>query len=170
MPPLGPLNGKSFATSISPWVITPEALQPYATEGSPRELKVASYLQDPNVTNSYDLHLQADLIINGKDTIICKTNLKTMYWSFRDLIVHQTSNGTNLNTGDILATGTISGPTSDSHGCLMELTKGGESSFQLDKGLSRVYLEDGDMVRISAFASDGVGFGECIGKILSSVS
>jgi len=170
MPPLGPLNGKSFATSISPWVITLEALQPFATEGPPRELEVASYLKDPNPKNTYDLHLQADLIIDGKDTTVCKADLQTMYWSFRDLIAHQTSNGCNLNTGDILGTGTISGSTAESHGCLLELTSGGQDSFQLSNGSSRVYLEDGDQVRISAIASDGVGFGECIGSILPSFS
>ncbi|KFY28338.1 hypothetical protein V491_00520 [Pseudogymnoascus sp. VKM F-3775] len=166
MPPLGPLNGKSFATSLSPWIITLDALQASAVEGQPRELQVASYLMDSNPINSYDIALQADLITGGKSTIICKSNLNAMYWTFRDLVVHQSSNGCCLNTGDILATGTISGSTDDSHGCLLELTNGGQYSFELSDGQSRIYIEDGDEIQISALASDGVGFGECTGKVL----
>lgn len=166
MIPLGPLNGKSFATSVSPWIITLDALQASAVEGQPRELQVASYLVDPNPINSYDIALQADLITGGKSTTICKTNLKAMYWTFRDLVAHQSSNGCRLNTGDILATGTISGSTDASHGCLLELTKGGQDSFEIGDGKSRVYIEDGDEIQISALASEGVGFGECTGKVL----
>lgn len=166
MPPLGPLNGKSFATSLSPWVITLDALQASAVKGQPRELQVASYLVDPNPINSYDIALQADLMAGGKSTTICKSNLNAMYWTFRDLVVHQSSNGCCLNTGDILATGTISGSTDESHGCLLELTKGGQDSFELGDGKSRIYIEDGDEIQISALASDGVGFGECTGKVL----
>ena len=166
MMPLGPLNGKSFATSMSPWVITPDALQSSAVEGQPRELQVASYLSDPNPVSSYDISLQADLVTDSGSTTICKTNLNTMYWTFRDLIAQQTANGCNLNTGDILATGTISGSTDDSHGCLVELTNGGQNSFATSEGGTRIYLEDGDIVQLSALASNGVGFGECSGKVL----
>ncbi|KFY17062.1 hypothetical protein V492_00922 [Pseudogymnoascus sp. VKM F-4246] len=166
MPPLGPLNGKSFATSLSPWIVTLDALQASAIVGQPRELQVASHLVDPNPINSYDIALQANLITSGKSTTICKSNLNAMYWTFRDLIVHQSSNGCSLNTGDILGTGTISGTTDESHGCLLELTKGGQQSFEIGGGKSRVYIEDGDEIQISALASDGVGFGECIGKVL----
>lgn len=166
MTPLGPLNGKSFATSLSPWIITLDALQASAITGQPRELQVAPYLMDPNPINSYDIALQADLISNGKSTTVCKSNLSAMYWTFRDLVVHQSSNGCCLNTGDILGTGTISGATDESHGCLLELTKGGQDSFEIGDGKSRVYIEDGDEIQISALASNGVGFGECTGKVL----
>ena len=169
MMPLGPLNGKSFATSMSAWVITPDALQSSAVEGQPRELQVASYLSDPNPISSYDINLQADLIADSGSTTLCKTNLNTMYWTFRDLIVQQTANGCNLNTGDILATGTISGSTGDSHGCLLELTNGGQDSFAISEGGTRIYLEDGDIVQLSALASNGVGFGECSGKVLPAL-
>ncbi|OBT98397.1 hypothetical protein VE01_03147 [Pseudogymnoascus verrucosus] len=155
MTPLGPLNGKSFATSMSPWIITLDALQASAIIGQPRELEVASYLVDPNPINSYDIALQADIITSGTSTTICKSNLNAMYWTFRDLVVHQSSNGCCLNTGDILGTGTISGSTDESHGCLLELTKGGQDSFEIGDGKSRVYIEDGDEIRISALASNG---------------
>lgn len=171
MLPLGPLNGKSFSTSISPWIITLEALQESAiVSPTPREQQVAPYLDDNNAMNSYDVDLQAQLkTASGKPNTICKTNLSTMYWTFRDLIVQQTSNGCSIRTGDLLATGTISGPTGDSHGCLLELTKGGQDSFAIDGGAKRVYLEDGDTIQISALASEGVGFGDCTGKIIAAV-
>lgn len=169
MLPLGPLNGKSFGTSISPWIITLDALKESAIKGVPRETSVASYLSDPNPINSYDIRLKAELLSNEKSTTVCETNLSTMYWSFRDMIVQQTSNGCSIRTGDLLATGTISGSTDESHGCLLELTKGGQKSFALGEGVERVYLEDDDSVRISALASEGVGFGECTGKILPAV-
>lgn len=168
MVPLGPLNGKSFSTSISPWVVTLDALKPFETQAPTREIKVASYLDDPKSANTYDIHLQAELLHEGKSTVICKSELKTMYWSFRDLVAHQTSNGCNINIGDILATGTISGETHDSHGCLLELTKGGQEKFEVTGGSSRIFLEDGDAIQISAFADEGVGFGACVGKLLPS--
>ncbi|PQE31806.1 fumarylacetoacetate hydrolase protein [Rutstroemia sp. NJR-2017a WRK4] len=169
MPPLGPLNGKSFGTSVSPWIITLDALKESAIKGITREIPVASHLSDPNPVNSYDIRLKAELLANGTSTTICETNLSSMYWSFRDMIVHQTSNGCSVRTGDLLATGTISGSTHESHGCLLELTKGGQKSFAVGEGAERVYLQDGDAVRISALASEGVGFGECTGKILPAV-
>ncbi|KAH9218658.1 fumarylacetoacetate hydrolase family protein [Leptodontidium sp. 2 PMI_412] len=166
MMPLGPLNGKSFSTSISPWVITLDALEIFQSPAPERELKVAPYLADTKTDNTYSIQLKAELIVDDYATTICKSQLKTMYWSFRDLLAHQTSNGCNLNTGDLLATGTISGETHDSHGCLLELTKGGEQSFNIADGSRRKFLEDGDSIRISAICGEGVGFGECIGKVL----
>jgi len=93
-----------------------------------------------------------------------------MYWSFRDLVAHQTSNGCCINTGDLLGTGTISGSEDDAHGCLMELTKGGEATFAVEGTWAekRRYFEDGDTVRISGWAGEGVGFGECFGMVLPS--
>ncbi len=166
MQPLGPMNGKSFSTSISPWVITLDALKPFEVKAPERELKVASYLADSKPNNTYDVHLQADIIIDGQPTPMCRSELKTMYWSFRDLVAHQTSNGCNINTGDILATGTISGSSNQSHGCLLELTHGGEKAFVVEGGGKRIYLEDGDTVLITGCAGEGVGFGECVGSIL----
>ena len=156
-------------TSISPWVITLDAMKPFETQAPPRELEVAPYLDDNKARNTYDVHLQADLVIDGKATTICRSELKAMYWSFRHLIAHQTSNGCNVKTGDLLATGTVSGRTHDSHGCLLELTRGGEEDFKVAGGLSRMYLEDGDTVQISAFASEGVGFGDCTGQLLPAL-
>jgi fumarylacetoacetase len=168
MTPLGPMNGKSFGTSMSPWIITLDALAPFEESPPPRDIPVASYLKDSKSKATYDIHLQADLITENSVTTICKSELKWMYWSLRDLVAQQTVNGCNINTGDVLATGTISGSTEDSHGCLLELTRGGEEVFKLGGGGERMFLNDGDAVRVSAQAGVGVGFGECIGTILSA--
>jgi fumarylacetoacetase len=118
MSPLGPLNGKSFATSISPRVITLDALIPFEALAPLREFtsgtaSVASYLKDPKPT--YAIHLQAKLLINDNPTTICESELVNMYWSFRDLMAHQTSNGCCIKTGDLLGTGTISGSKGEPH-------------------------------------------------------
>jgi fumarylacetoacetase len=168
MSPLGPMNGKSFGTSMSPWIITIDALDPFKLSSPPREFPVSSYLKDSVSKATYDIHLQADLATDKSSTTICKSEMKWMYWSIRDLVAQQTVNGCNINTGDVLATGTISGSTEDSHGCLLELTQGGEKEFALDGGESRVYLQDGDSIRLTAIAGDGVGFGECVGTIVSA--
>lgn len=168
MSPLGPMNGKSFGTTMSPWVITLDALKPFEISPPPKDIPVTSILQDSKMHSTYDIHLQADLITEKSTTTICKSELKWMYWTLRDLVAHQTSNGCNLNTADVLATGTISGTTDDSHGCLLELTRGGENAFTLEGGDSRTYLQDGDSIRLTAYASHGVGFGDCLGTIVPS--
>jgi fumarylacetoacetase len=175
MAPFGPLNGKSFATSISPWVITLDALTPFEAPTPPREstsgtASVASYLKDPKPKPTYNILLQAELIIDDISTTICKSELGNTYWSFRDLVAHQTSNGCCINTGDLLGTGTISGSEDDAHSCLLELTKGGEATFPVEgvRAGKRMYFEDGDAVRISGWAGEGVGFGECFGMVLPS--
>jgi fumarylacetoacetase len=161
------MNGKSFGTSMSPWIITLDALAPFETTLPPRDIPVTSYLKDSKPKATYDIHLQADLVADGLSTTVCKSELKWMYWSLRDLVAQQTVNGCNLNTGDVLATGTISGSTEDSHGCLLELTKGGGKPFILNNGEERMFLKDGDSIRLTATAGDGVGFGECFGAISS---
>lgn len=167
MLPLGPLNSKSFMTSISPWVVVFDALNPFQVPAVPRDIPVAPYLHESKGPYTYDIRVQADLIVEeGRCSTICISDLKSLYWSFRDLVAHQTSNGCNLNTGDILATGTISGEAQDSYGCLLEMTKGGKMSFTVDGAFTRAFLRDGDTVRISAYAGDGVGFGECTGQLV----
>jgi fumarylacetoacetase len=136
MAPLGPLNGKSFVTSVSPLVITLDALTHSEAPAPPHDSTgstaiMASYLKDPKAYPTYAIHLQAELVINDTATTICKSELGSMYWSFRDLLAHQTSNGCCINTGDLLGTGTISGSEDEAHGCLLELTKGGEATLLL---------------------------------------
>ncbi|KAI1337460.1 fumarylacetoacetase [Xylariaceae sp. FL0016] len=166
MTPLGPMNGKSFGTSISPWVITLEALEPFETPAPPKDIPVKTFLKDPKEKSSYNITVESELISNGTTTTkLCKANASWMYWTFRDLVAQQTVNGCNISTGDMLATGTVSGKGDDEHGCLLELTKGGKVQMTLSDGQQRTYLQDGDGLRMTAYAGPGVGFGECIGYI-----
>ncbi|KAG7058097.1 X-Pro dipeptidyl-peptidase C-terminal non-catalytic domain-containing protein [Colletotrichum scovillei] len=165
MSPLGPMNGKSFGTSVSPWVITLEALEPFATQPPPKDIPSQPYLLDNKEKSSYNIALKAEVVTGDGATTVCKAQLSWMYWTFRDLVAQQTINGCNLNTGDILATGTVSGAGDDEHGCLLEMTKGGKVGWKTSTGQDRTYLQDGDGVRISGQAGDGVGFGDCVGFI-----
>ncbi|KAK1984359.1 fumarylacetoacetase [Colletotrichum cereale] len=165
MNPLGPMSGKSFGTSISAWVITLEALEPFATQPPAKNIPAQPYLADKKEKPSYKIELKAEVLTGGEATTVCKAQLSWMYWTFRDLVAQQTINGCNLNTGDVLATGTVSGAGDDEHGCLLELTKGGKVGWKTTNGQDRTYLKDGDGVRISGYAGDGVGFGECVGFI-----
>lgn len=174
MQPLGPINGKSFGTTISPWIITLSALQPFRTAAPSRNLdiEIASYLQDPDPTPTYDFTLEARIRPEGaeRETVTCRSKFGDMYWTLRDLVAQQTVNGCSLRTGDLLATGTISGSTKESHGCLLELAAAGGVEVEVVDGRreQRVWLKDGDTVSMSAVAAEGVGFGECVGKILSA--
>lgn len=166
------MNGKSFATTISPWVVTLEALAPFATAAPAREVPVSAFLQESAARprESYDVKLGAELLPAGGEAAaaavrVCTSNLAWMYWTFRDLVAQKTVNGCNLNTGDVLATGTVSGDAADEHGCLMEMNKGGRVELALAAGLKRTYLLDGDAIRLTAYCGDGVGFGECTGVI-----
>lgn len=172
MIPLGPLNGKSFGTTVSPWVITLDALEPFKCSLPPRnaDITLPAYLQDPDQKPTFDLKLSASLRSPNAAiwSNICESSFSSIYWTMRDLVAHQTVNGCSLNTGDLLATGTISGATKESHGCLLELiAKGGvEIKNATGEIEQRIFLEDGDTVSISASAGPGVGFGECVGTIL----
>ncbi|KAI8625327.1 fumarylacetoacetase [Xylariaceae sp. FL1651] len=165
MMPLGPMNGKSFGTSISPWVVTLEALEPFEAPLPHRDEPVTAFLQEVKEKPNYNITLEAEIISDGKATKICKANVSWMYWTFRDLVAQQTVNGCNVNTGDVLATGTVSGKGDDEHGCLLESTKGGKVVFTLSDGQKRTYLQDGDTLRMTGYAGSGVGFGDCTGLI-----
>ncbi|KIV77659.1 fumarylacetoacetase [Exophiala sideris] len=179
MMPLGPLMGKNFGTTISPWVVTLDALEPFRTAVPNREIPVASHLEAQDT--AFNIQFQAKLIppnvtpTADMDTMICTSQLTSWYWSFAHLVAHQAAGGCGLRTGDVLATGTISGPGKGAAGCLLEATRGGKEDFEitLQDGTSarRTYLEDGDTILITGQAvnhdgtSTGVGFGECIGTI-----
>ncbi|KAJ0308205.1 hypothetical protein COL516b_003474 [Colletotrichum fioriniae] len=151
---------------LNDWsVITLEALEPFATQPPPKDIPAQLYLLDNKEKSSYNLALTAEVLTADGATTVCKAQLSWMYWTFRDLVAQQTINGCNLNTGDILATGTVSGAGDDEHGCLLEMTKGGNVGWKTSTGQDRTYLQDGDGVRISGQAGDGVGFGDCVGFI-----
>jgi fumarylacetoacetase len=180
--PLGPFLAKSFATTISPWIVTMEALAPYrvyVAERAPGDPAPQPYLAQPSgardaIEVTLEVYLQsAQMRQAGSEPIrLSCSNLRDLYWTPAQLLTHHASNGCNLRTGDLLATGTISGPDAGSEGCLLEMKHRGEP-IRLPNGEERVFLEDGDQVTFRAFAGrDGlprIGFGECVGTILPAV-
>jgi fumarylacetoacetase len=167
MNPLGPFNGKNFATTISPWVITLDALEPFKVPAPSRMEPVAEFMDDPNSTN-YDISLEVELERGDKLEKMCSVGFDTMYWTFRHMIAHHTIGGCRLRTGDLIASGTVSGESIDEHGCLLELTKNGKEIWTSSNDIQVRYLEDGDTVRFTGMlkdASSGVGFGECVGIV-----
>ncbi|EQB94156.1 hypothetical protein GA8_18670 [Geobacillus sp. A8] len=170
--PLGPFLSKNFATSISPWVVPLEALKPFRVNGPVQDPEPLPYLRTTNL-GSFDIHLEVFLKSENmeKPQLITSSNYKYLYWSMEQQIAHHTITGCNLQTGDLMATGTISGPTKESRGCLLELTWRGKEPIQLDNGEQRVWIEDGDEVIMTGWCQgDGyrVGFGEVRGKVLPS--
>ena len=168
--PLGPFLGKSFATSISPWVVTLEALEPFRVPGPPLDAEPLPYLRSVGDW-SYDIHLEVGISAPGMDAphTVCRSNFKYLYWNVCQQLAHHTSNGCNLRSGDLLASGTISGPTPDSYGSMLELTWRGERPIRLPDGSERKFIEDEDEVVMTGWAEAvgyRVGFGEVAGKIL----
>lgn len=170
--PLGPLNGKNFGTTVSPWVVTPEALQPFKTTGQKSTLKLPQYLQDPE-SQTYDIDMQVEIVAGDQSTVAGRSRLQSLYWSVRQMIAHVASAGSALRTGDIMATGTVTGPEEGEMGCLLEVTEGGKRPLKLQDGSERRFLQDGDVVRMTAVAGrkdSGVGFGECVGRLVPARS
>ncbi len=170
--PLGPFLGKSFATSISPWVITLEALEPFRCSGPKQEPKPLSYLNTDG-KNSYDINLEVSLQPANSDNtdIICNTNFKHLYWSMSQQLAHHTINGCNLRTGDLLASGTISGPSSDSYGSLLELSWNGTEPINLSNNEKRTFLHDYDSISLTGWCQNDsyrIGFGTVSGQITPS--
>jgi fumarylacetoacetase len=173
--PLGPFLGKSFATSLSPWVLPIEALTPYRTSLAPRPATLP-YLTEPTADATFDITLEVFLSTahmrehDLPPTRLSTSNLADLYWSFAQMIAHHTSNGCNLQPGDILASGTISGPNPGSEGCLLELTRRGTVPLGLPNGELREFLADGDEVILRGACHrqglPNLTFGECRGTIL----
>ncbi len=171
--PLGPFLAKSFATTVSPWLVTLDALEPFLIEGLTQEPDVLPHLRRQGKEH-YDINLLVE-IQTAKMTEpqrICHSNTKHLYWSMSQQLAHQTSNGTPVEFGDLYASGTISGPDADSYGSMLELTWRGQKPLLLESGEERTFLEDGDTLTIRAFAQgDGfrIGFGECAGTIIPAI-
>ncbi|HEY7326121.1 MAG TPA: fumarylacetoacetase [Gemmataceae bacterium] len=167
--PLGPFLGKNFATSISPWVVTLEALEPFRVAARPQDPPPLPYLNSPN-RSTYDIQLEVSLQGEKQSdaTRICASNFRFLYWTLTQQVAHHTVNGCNLRPGDLLASGTISGPTSDSFGSLLELSWRGTRPLTVG-GQTRTFLLDGDRVTMTAWCQgDGyrVGFGDVTARIL----
>jgi fumarylacetoacetase len=171
--PLGPFLAKNFCTSISPWVVTLEALEPFRKPLPPQDPEPLPYLRAKN-DFTFDIHLEARLQTSSMAApqIITNTNLQNLYWSIAQQLAHHTITGCNLEPGDLLASGTISGATEESRGCMLELTWRGANPLKLPNGEVRKWLEDGDTLTITGWCQgDGyrVGFGEVSGRILPAV-
>ena len=170
--PLGPFQAKVFATSISPWIVTREALQPFCVPGPVQDPVPLPYLQQTQPHN-YDLQLDVSLRAAGMNEAanICRTNFKYMYWSSVQQLVHHASSGCAMNVGDLLGSGTISGPEKDQRGSLLEISWNGTEPVELASGVSRTFLEDGDSLVMRGWCQGNgfrVGFGEVEGTIVAA--
>ena len=173
--PLGPFLGKNFGSSLAPWVVTLDALEPFRVAGPVQEPQPLPYLQTSGLHN-FDIHLEVALAPAGgpatAETVLSRTNFGLMYWNMAQQLAHHASNGCNLEVGDLYASGTISGPTPDSLGSLLEIAWRGTRPLQLPDGSERKFLLDGDTVVMRGFAEkDGVriGFGEVCGTVLPAL-
>ena len=166
--PLGPFNSKTFGTSISPWVVTLEALEPFRSAAPAQDPQPLAYLRASNNSN-YDIQLQVAIATEDSETVISNTNFKYMYWSMAQQLTHHTIAGCNVRVGDLMGSGTISGPEKDSRGSLLELTWNTTEPLTLEGGEQRGFLEDGDTLIMRGHCEqDGlrIGFGEVRGTVL----
>ncbi|XP_072516577.1 fumarylacetoacetase [Salminus brasiliensis] len=171
--PLGPFLGKNFGTTISPWVVTMEALMPFVEPNAVQDPEPLPYLchQDP-----YTFNINLFVTVKGEGmreaATICKSNFKYMYWTMKQQLAHHTVNGCNVRPGDLLASGTISGPDPGSFGSMLELSWRGSKMIDLGGGESRTFLKDGDEVTLTGYCEGQgyrVGFGQCQGKIIPAL-
>jgi fumarylacetoacetase len=169
--PLGPFLGKNFGSSMSPWIVTLEALAPFKVPGPTQEPAVLSYLKFQENWN-YDIELEVGIQPDGSvETVVSKSNYKFMYWNMLQQLAHHTINGCNVRIGDVMASGTISGPEEGSFGSMLELAWMGTKPLPMADGSTRTFLNDGDRVIMRGFAQKGdvrVGFGSVEGTIISN--
>lgn len=167
--PLGPFLGKNFGSSISPWVVCFDALEPFRTQKPSQDPQPLPYLQCAENT-SYDIKLEVYLQPEGgEENLISESNHKYLYWTMVQQLAHHTVNGCNINAGDLMASGTISGPEPNNYGSMLELSWKGEKPLKLRDGSVRTYLLDGDNIIMRAFCDNGsqrIGFGEVRSTIL----
>jgi fumarylacetoacetase len=168
--PLGPMLGKSFLTSVSPWVVPLAALEAARVPAPARDPQLLPYLRDDE--HPWGLDLTLEVRLNGE--VVSRPPFAGMYWTAAQQLAHLTVNGARLRTGDLLASGTVSGPADDQRGSLVELSEGGAEPLPLADGSSRAFLEDGDVVTISATAPGTAGgrisLGEVTGRVVSARS
>ncbi|XP_014220060.1 fumarylacetoacetase [Copidosoma floridanum] len=169
--PLGPFLAKNFGTTISPWVVTVEALEPFKVPNMVQDPEPFDYLRHKNPFN-FDINLEVDIKTeNGTVTTITRSNYKYLYWTAQQQLAHHTVTGCNVNPGDLMASGTISGETPDSYGSMLELCWKGTKPVSLNDGSQRKFLQDGDEVIIRGFCIGDkykISFGDCAGKLMPS--
>ena len=172
--PLGPFNAKTFASSISPWIVSMEALEPFKTSSPVQEPQPLAYLREDHSSNSYDIHLSVEIQTEGSEQtdVISQTNFKYMYWSMAQQLTHHTIAGCNLQVGDLMGSGTISGSAPESYGTLLEITWNNTKPLTLCNGEQRSFIQDGDTLTMKGYCEkDGlrIGFGEVSGKVLPAI-
>jgi fumarylacetoacetase len=167
--PLGPFLAKNFASSISAWIVTLDALEPYKVNTPDQDPEVLSYLKFEG-ERSYDIHLEVAIEPEGSDeTTISRSNFKYMYWNMAQQLAHHTVNGCNVRCGDLMGSGTISGPTEDSYGSMLELAWKGTKPLKMKDGSERKFILDNDTVIMRGYCEKNgvrIGFGEVSSKIL----
>ena len=173
--PLGPFNAKTFASEVSPWIVTMDALAPFKTSCPTQEPKPLAYLNEKASDSSFDITLSVELFPENADeaTVVCETNFKYMYWSMAQQLTHHTITGCKVEVGDMMGSGTISGPTPDSYGSMLEIAWNATKPVTLKGGETRSFIEDGDTVIMKGYSEkDGirVGFGEVRGKVLPALT
>lgn len=169
--PLGPFLGKNFASTVSSWLIDLDALQVFKTAGPAPEKPLLDYLIS-NTPSNYEILLEVSICTEaGEETVICRSNMKYLYWSMAQQLAHHTVNGCNMEIGDMCASGTISGPTSDSYGSMLELAWKGTKPILLNDGSTRTFIQDGDTVTMHAYAQNEhyrIGFGQVSGTVIAA--
>jgi fumarylacetoacetase len=170
--PLGPFLSKSFASTISPWIVTLDALEPWRCE-SPKQGDLLPYLQPKKTTNSFNINLNTYIETeNGDLNLVSESNFKNIYWTMTQQLAHQTINGCNVRTADLFGSGTISGKSKESVGSMLELTWNGEKPITLKDNTQRRFLNNGDNVILRGYCKNDntrIGFGKCTGKIVPSI-
>lgn len=170
--PLGPFQAKATATTISPWIVMKAALQPFRVNGPVRDVPLLPYLSEPGPM-LYDIALELGLTPDaGVETVICRTNYAGMYYSAAQQLCHHTTSGCPMNVGDLLGSGTISGPDKENRGSMLELSWGGKEPIEVDGG-TRSFIEDGDTIALRGAAVGAgyrIGFGACTGRLIPAVA
>ncbi len=170
--PLGPFLAKNFASSISPWIVTMDALEPFRVKGPEQSPEPLPYLQQKGA-KAFDINLEVAIQPeNEVETVVSRSNFKYMYWSMAQQLAHHTINGCRVNSGDMMGSGTISGPTEDSFGSMLELSWGGQKPLKMNDGSERKFINDNDTVIIRGYCQKDnlrIGFGEVSSKLLPAV-
>ncbi|KAL9617714.1 MAG: hypothetical protein Q9160_007488 [Pyrenula sp. 1 TL-2023] len=176
MAPLGPFNSKNFGTSISPWVVLMDALEPFRSPGIPNDTEILPYLREQQKNNTFDIKLEIDIspTFSKSPTTISRSNGRNLLFSFSQMLAHHTVGGCPMHVGDLVGSGTVSGMDTSAGGCLLEITKNGKDPVNLSGGKTRRFLEDGDTVTLRGYCGTEetglVGFGECNGTIMPALT
>ena len=172
--PLGPFLAKNFSSTVSPWIVTLDALKPFKTKAPEQNPAPLPYLTGKGARRTYDINLSVAIKPeNSKETIVSTSNFKYLYWSMNQMLAHHTVNGCNVRAGDMMGSGTISGPKPENYGSMLELTWKGSKPLKMADGSERKFINDGDTVILRGYCSNDqirIGFGECSSKLVDHIN